>query len=285
MYYAKAPGKLFLFGEYAVLHGEYAIVCPVPYFIHVQLTPRDDDKISIDSNIGQFSTDLAHLELLDSRFDFVIAVIQQWRPLFKQGLSLQITSEFSSTVGFGSSGAVIAAVAKALNQWLPQANDLLELFKIAKKALLAVQKKGSGADVATSLFAQTIAFRSEPLEIIPLQHEPPLIAKYSGYKTATVDAIDQIAKKMQADPNKYPKIYSAIGKCSQQAIIAINQADWPQVAVLMRENQRYLNDLGVNDATMQQLIDELQAQPDILAAKISGSGLGDCVVGLCKHKK
>jgi len=38
--------------------------------------------------------------------------------------------------------------------------------------------------------------------------------------------------------------------------------------------------LGVNDATLSEMIWRLRAQPTILGAKISGSGLGDCVLGL-----
>ena len=48
----------------------------------------------------------------------------------------------------------------------------------------------------------------------------------------------------------------------------------------MREHHRYQQQLGVSDPTLELLIDEAQQQPGIAGAKISGSGLGDCIVTL-----
>ncbi|MDX1353141.1 MAG: hypothetical protein R3254_09015, partial [Thiomicrorhabdus sp.] len=44
--------------------------------------------------------------------------------------------------------------------------------------------------------------------------------------------------------------------------------------------QYWMNELGVNDTTLQNLIDAMRSCPSISAAKISGSGLGDCVLGV-----
>ncbi|WP_144244201.1 hypothetical protein [Nitrincola sp. A-D6] len=38
--------------------------------------------------------------------------------------------------------------------------------------------------------------------------------------------------------------------------------------------------LGVNDATLAKMLAELRQDPAVLGAKISGSGLGDCVLTL-----
>ena len=55
---------------------------------------------------------------------------------------------------------------------------------------------------------------------------------------------------------------------------------WDKLGQLMAVQQGLMTSLGVNQPRLQSMIDELNALPTILGAKISGSGLGDCVVGL-----
>ncbi len=48
--------------------------------------------------------------------------------------------------------------------------------------------------------------------------------------------------------------------------------------------QKLMTQLGVNDDTLESIINDLNGCLDIHAAKISGSGLGDCVLGIGKTK-
>ena len=41
-----------------------------------------------------------------------------------------------------------------------------------------------------------------------------------------------------------------------------------------------MEDLGVCDDTLSDIVTTLRSMPDILGTKISGSGLGDCVLGI-----
>jgi mevalonate kinase len=48
----------------------------------------------------------------------------------------------------------------------------------------------------------------------------------------------------------------------------------------MNEQQDWMDQLGVNTPALENIIMGLNTEPKILGAKISGSGLGDCVVAL-----
>jgi mevalonate kinase len=63
-------------------------------------------------------------------------------------------------------------------------------------------------------------------------------------------------------------------------VIAIQEQDWLELGFLFNEQQKCMKSLGVSDDHLDSLIAELRAQPNILGAKISGSGLGDCVIGV-----
>ena len=54
---------------------------------------------------------------------------------------------------------------------------------------------------------------------------------------------------------------------------------------IMNIHQGLQDALGVNNAILSELIFSLRSHPHIYGAKISGAGLGDCVIGLGKVKK
>lgn len=268
-----------LMGEHAVLQQQFAIALPVPYHITVTLTPRPDHRVIVHSTIGSLDTTLTQIKI-DNALSFVSAAIIAFLPDLTQGFELKIDSNFSSKIGFGSSAAVLAATTKALNKSLHLDLSLEQLFDRAKLALLQVQGRGSGTDLAVSLWQQPLAFRASPFAVLPLKHTPPIVAVYCGYKVPTPQVLEKIASTTNKAPELYQRLYQQMGLTTESAIEAVNQADWLTLAALMQQYQQYLDQLGVNDATLQAIINTLLTQPDILAAKISGSGLGDCVIGL-----
>ncbi|MEN8260526.1 MAG: GHMP kinase, partial [Pseudomonadota bacterium] len=45
-------------------------------------------------------------------------------------------------------------------------------------------------------------------------------------------------------------------------------------------NQELMDEMGVNTPELQEIVSALQESAGVFGAKISGSGLGDCAVGL-----
>ena len=68
----------------------------------------------------------------------------------------------------------------------------------------------------------------------------------------------------------------------KRAFAAAAKGDWPALGELMNVNQGLMDALGVNNAKLAELVFALREDPQIYGSKISGSGLGDCVVGLGK---
>lgn len=284
----KAPATLMLMGEHAVLHNQKAIVVPVEQYIHIKLTPRTDKQIIVTSELGDLELSLDNINIREP-LSFVTAVLKLFQSKLTHGFNLEINSEFSSTLGLGSSAAVTVATVKALftlttGHAAQDYEELKKIFAYAKAAMLNVQKRGSGADIACSTFNQAIVYQIDPLEIIPLAQQPSIIYQYCGYKTPTVEVLKYISEKEALEPGKYQVLYQGIGELVERAIAAINQANWQELGALMDKNQLLLDQLGVNNSDLQNLIDQLHQRPDILGAKISGSGLGDCVIGLVDRK-
>jgi mevalonate kinase len=155
------------------------------------------------------------------------------------------------------------------------------LYKLAYQVIQKVQWLGSGADVAASVFGGIISYQRQPLEILPLPITwPGLWLVYSGYKTPTAQVLAQVAQRRTHFPTVITQIEDAIGAVSAAALVAIQEQNWLGVGALMNAQQGLMAGLGVSDFILETLIYGLRALPDTLGAKISGSGLGDCVLAL-----
>ncbi len=279
-----APGSLMLMGEHAVLFGEPALACAVDARLAVTLVPRPDRQVRIDSALGQYSGSLDAL-LPMPELAFVLAVIERYQPKLPQGFELIIRSGFSHTVGLGSSAAVTAATTAALAAYAGLSTEPEALFAVALAAVHQVQHgRGSGTDLAASIYGGVIGYDMAPAEVRPLSGLPPIALYYSGYKMKTPDVLALVEHKAARQPELYAGIYRLMGQTSRAAEQAVQAQNWSALGELMNIYQGLMDALGVCDATLAEMIHRLRAEPGVQGAKISGSGLGDCVLALGQVK-
>jgi mevalonate kinase len=279
LFRASAPGSLMLLGEYAVLHGQHALVCAVDKRIAVTLTPRDDKKIKIESALGQHETTLVKLKIIPP-FQFVLAAIKRLRQYLPTGCDLKIEAEFSATIGFASSAAVTVATLSALITWLNLTYSSIDLIKLARQVVRQVQGTGSGADVAACVMGGIVLYRMAPFYVEKFSDIYPITVVYSGSKTPTVEAIKKVQQNFAEAPKLFQSICQAINCCTLAGVDALHQRNEQRLGYIMTIQQGLMQSLGVNTETLDGIIKFLQQQPAIFGAKISGSGLGDCVVAL-----
>ena len=275
---ASAPGTLMLTGEHAVLYGYPALVCAVDQRITVTLNPRDDDKVIIHSpTLGTYQTTLTALSP-DEPFKFVLTAIMRTHPM--QGFDLTITSDFSHQVGLGSSAAVTVATLAALYHYLHLNLSLHDLYQQAYQVIQSVQQIGSGADVAASVYGGVVYYQREPFLCQKLLHTFPIALIYSGSKKPTPEVVALVKQLHAQQPEIYQNLFKEIGACTQAAVQAINAENWPALGEIFNRHQKLQAALGVTNPTIESIIELLLLQNTILGAKISGAGLGDCVIAI-----
>lgn len=308
---ASAPGSLMLLGEHAVLHGRRALVCAINKRITVSIFQCSEEVVRIHSGLGDYEAPLDKLTDHPD-FRFVLDAVRQY-PL-EQGIELKIESEFSSDIGFGSSAAVTVATHAALMKQgdcykncsrSPVANESfnkIELFKRSLATIRRVQGRGSGADVAASVFGGVVAYRAEPfenaqgkpLEICPMPESFPLTAVYSGSKMKTADVIRLVEERRALNPAYYEKIFDRMDASVGEVIAAVEverdlrarserarssrSTFLERLGTEMLLNQKLMEEMGLCNAALAEIISIFQTLE--IPAKISGSGLGDCAIGL-----
>ena len=276
---ASAPGSLMLLGEHAVLHGKRALACAISRRVRVASGFRRDAKVIVTSDLGRTATDLSRIEI-ESPHRFVLASIARVKDRLSTGLDVTIESEFSERVGLGSSGAVTVATTAALEVLMGGSLDLAAVLDHGVSVVRAVQGIGSGADIAASTHGGIVAYRSEPRSVERLSAAFPMTVIYSGGKKPTVEVIEKVERTKLKHPEVFDQIFSLMDSTAPRAAAAIQQADWETLGMIFNINQGLMDALGVSNATLSDIVYALREDSNILGSKISGSGLGDCVIGL-----
>lgn len=294
LYKVSVPGSLMLMGEHAVLQGKQALVCAVNQRLEMQLTPSATKQVVIsDTRLGTLTQNLSALQVQDP-FKFVLKAILEFKQQIPSGFTLNISSEFSSVIGFGSSAAVTVATIAVLGKWLNIPLSQGRVFELARKVILELQGAGSGADVAASVYGGVLAYEiyktndctgptgaaTGRTRSLVQSLFPTLTAIYCGYKVPTPEVIMILKKSYQEQPERFDIIFQAMHDCVLQATVAIQQADWLLLGSLFSQHHKLQAELGTSDNVLDKLAQLLENHPQIHGAKISGAGLGDCVIGL-----
>ncbi len=214
-----------------------------------------------------------------------------------QGFELLIESEFNETLGLGSSAAVVIVSLAVLEKYLnPELDpelehDLHAILSDAHTIVHSVQGMGLGADLAASLFGGIIQYhyqqstcsKASSYSIESLENNNlPIMAVYSGSKTPTPIVVKQVENTAVQYPKLYQSLYQSIGECVMEALPAIKNKDLNSLGLLMNTHHELLAALGVSNQKLDDIQANLNNMPSIYGAKISGAGLGDCVIGLGK---
>lgn len=173
----RAPGKLFIAGEYAVVEpGHPSILVAVDRFITVSLTDSPDVGHVHSSEYGRlpvewrWDAESGEIVVDHHPYDYVTSAIDMMerlrgeRSIEPRPFDLHIESELDDVngqkYGLGSSAAVVVATIAAINEFYELGLSGLDRFKIALLATIAVSPRSSGGDIASSTFGGWISYSS-----------------------------------------------------------------------------------------------------------------------------
>jgi phosphomevalonate kinase len=173
----RAPGKLYIAGEYAVVEpGRPAVLVAVDRFITVRVQAahgaghiRSDQFANLPLVWHRLDGDLV-IEYEETPYSFVLSAIRAVEDagrslgapltLFDLDIASELDDASGRKFGLGSSAAVTVATVRALAGFYGLRLSEMELFKLALISADDVQRSGSGGDIAASMFGGWIAYTS-----------------------------------------------------------------------------------------------------------------------------
>ena len=275
-----APGTFMVAGEHAVLYGGSALVGAVDQRLYINLTPRLDKKLVIESDFfGYYEEDLTKL-LAEGPYRFILLCFKHYIPFLQQGCSLTVHSDFLPSIGFGSSAAVTVATLKALHAWLSLNKTKRELHYEALGIIKAIQGVGSGADIAASIYGGIVYYQPKDFVIEPLKYFCDFSLIYVGYKLSTAEVINKVQSQMKENPGLYDRLFQDINCLTNEARRALINQSWPLFAEYLTKQNAIFSTMSLTNKDIEVIIQQCNQYKAVWGAKISGSGLGDCILCL-----
>jgi mevalonate kinase len=280
----KIGGKCVFSGEYALLYGFGGVCCLfdecLTFEILDNLNPNFDVVIHSDK-YGDYFFNLNGVEKVDDDFAFF------WRVcsiLNLKNIAINIKTESAFDGGFGFSGAVIIALVlyyfkKFENESMCNVDFKRELFLKCLGVLKEISPKSSGVDIATQIYGGVVYYDVGSSVVQSLDSGfldmYKIIAVSCGYKKSTSECLDVIYKSKTID--EVDALIGNILSCALEVKHAIENKEYILFEEKMNYNNQLLIQLGVYDAVMMGIVKSLEYyNPNIV--KISGSGLGDCIL-------
>jgi len=272
-----APGKIYLFGEHAVVYGQPAIACAIDRRVFTSVKLSDSRRFTIDSAGTRRNCP-------SEEFSYACCAAQAVKELAEGdfGAEIAIRSQLPPSQGLGSSAAVTVSTIKALTECLGITLQNEEIARIGYKVELKLQGKASPTDTFVSAIGgAAIVERSRPARLVRL--DEPVIIGATGITRSTGDVIGSVALMKQQYPSLIGSIMSSIGDITRLGQNKLTKKDVAGIGELMNINQGLLESLGVSDIALCKLIHAAR-NAGALGAKLTGAGRGGCMFAIARER-
>ena len=191
----------------------------------------------------------------------------------------EIDSAIPEKRGMGSSAAISIAAIRAVFDYyqvnLP--HDILEI--LVNRAEMIAHMNPSGLDAKTCLSDQPIRFiKNVGFTELEMDLSAYLVIADTGVYGHTREAIQVVQSKGK---DALPFLH-ALGELTQQAEDAISRKDAEGLGQILSKAHLHLKEIGVSSPEADHLV-ETALNHGALGAKMSGGGLGGCIIALADN--
>ncbi len=292
---SSAPGKVYLFGEHAVVYGEPAVPCAIERRARVRVEQRSDDGLRVHANdltLDGFTVEYtgesddtpdidAPESLVDAAMGYVDEAVRQARDAAAvpdAGFDVHIESELPLGAGLGSSAAVVVAAIDAATRALGTTLDRRTLAERAYRVENTVQDgQASRADTFCSAVGGAVRVEGDDCQRIDAP-ELPIVIGYDGGAGDTGTLVAGV-RTLREQHQFAADTVTAIGDLVRQGEQALAEGDLETLGSLMNFNHGLLSALGVSARSLSAMVWAAR-DAGAYGAKLTGAGGGGCIVAL-----
>lgn len=246
--------KAILFGEHSVIYNKKAIAIPLR-------------NIKIKANIVKEKIkEDEHVEFIKNTIKKIYGIDEE--------IYLKIDSHIPISSGLGSSAALAISICDEFKRYFNIEIDYINIVDISENK---AHGKSSGIDREVILKSKSIIFEKEKdIEIFEFDLKCYLVIADTGIKGNTKIAVSKIENNIE----KNIKYIDELGNITNEAIENIKKRDLYKIGINMTQAHINLKKMGLSNDRIEKLIEV--GKRIALGSKITGSGLGGCVIFLVK---
>ena len=295
----RAPGKVILFGEHAVVYGRPALAVPVTQ-VQAEAVVEPGE---CGAGLTIVAADLGEtITVRDAPEDHPLAAAARLI-LVKFGLDnpdwrLTVRSTIPIASGMGSGAAVSAAIVRAI---VEAANSKLQIadLQVAESgnlqfAVCSLQSLSalvyeverlqhgtpSGIDNTVVVYGQPVYFvRGQSPQTFHIGWPFMLAIADTGIRSPTKVAVGDVRRAWEREPARFEGLFDRVAAMVEAARTAIADGPTGAAGPLMDRNHALLQEIGVSSPELDALVAAARSA-GALGAKLSGAGCGGNMIAL-----
>ncbi|MFQ3319523.1 MAG: mevalonate kinase [Natronomonas sp.] len=294
---SSAPGKVYLFGEHAVVYGEPAVPCAIERRARVTVEARHtDERLRVQANDltldgftvtwGGETEDRPDVDvptpLVEAAMGYIDGAIEQAKDAAEVsdiGFDVTIESDIPLGAGLGSSAAVVVATIDAASRELGVDLDSEVLADRAYQVEHEVQDgEASRADTFCSAMGGAVRVQGDDCRRLRDVPNLPFVVGYDGGTGDTGELVAGV-RALKEEYEFADDTVEAIGDIVRNGEAALEAGNLEEVGRLMDFNHGLLSALGVSARSLDTMVWAAR-EADALGAKLTGAGGGGCIVAL-----
>lgn len=287
---AYAPGKIILFGEHAVVHGQPAIAVPLTAVqAHAEAIP-DTFGAGLTVQAPDIGRTLHATESFDEvadeadpvynalMFPLELALDALNAPV--PDLAITIRSSIPIASGLGSGAALATALIRALTMALGRSLRREKLNELVYEVEKRHHGNPSGIDNTVIVYERPIYFvRKTPPVPFAIGAPFTLVVADTGVNSPTKLTVEDVRRLFEAEPERVGSIFERIGAIACEGRAAIEAGQIAALGPLMNENHALLRQLTVSSPELDDLC-AAALKAGASGAKLSGGGRGGNMIAL-----
>jgi mevalonate kinase len=304
---SSAPGKVYLFGEHAVVYGEPAVPCAIERRATVSVEARDDDHVRVsatDLSLDGFTVEYAGstddrpdvdvpASLVEAAMGYVDAAVEQARDAAGRpdaGFDITVESEIPLGAGLGSSAAVTVAGIDAATRELGRRLGAETIADRAYRAESAVQNgQASRADTFCSAVGGAVRVEGDDCRRIAAP-DLPIVVGFDGGAGDTGELVAGVRalKERYGFANDTVATIGDVVRTGERFLdpgpddpaASLDESERiAELGRLMDFNHGLLESLGVSSRSLDSMVWAAR-EAGAHGAKLTGAGGGGCIVAL-----
>ena len=258
--------KIILIGEHSVVYGYPAIAIPLKDILVKCRIMEAKSKYFYnpeDTLSTAIYTALKYLKKENAKIKYLIE------------------SEIPTKRGMGSSAAVSIAAIRAVFDYFGKNLDDKILEKMVQEAETVAHMNPSGLDAKTCLSDKALKFiKNKGFSYIDLNLGAYLVVADTGVHGNTREAVENVREM----GDKAQPMLKNLGELTEKMEIAIREKSLEKIGEIMNQANLELKKLNLTIEKSDILVEEA-LKNGALGAKMSGGGLGGCIIALVENEE
>ncbi|MEU4796692.1 mevalonate kinase [Streptomyces sp. NPDC023327] len=287
-----AHGKVILLGEHAAVYGAPAVALPVPRLgCRARVARRDRGGCGVlgfrlvaappgvPAGLTGPLPHTAESPVPEGVVTLTEAVLRQTGLPVLPGVDVHLESGVPLARGLGSSAASARALTLALDDLFGLELSADTVFRYIQLSETAAHGQASGIDAWTTGSSGPVLLAEGRISVPPVRADSWLVVVDSGSGASTKEAVGMLRQRLSRDPARRESFLDRSAALTRQALLDLERGHLESLGRRLTDCHALLAGLKLTTQCTDHLV-EAALRAGALGAKMTGGGLGGCVIAL-----